>query len=49
MLPIGYFVFKEKIGWQAVAGMVLAIAGVQSCSSFGHILMKEILEGARKK
>jgi drug/metabolite transporter (DMT)-like permease len=28
VLPISYFVFKEKIGWQAVAGTVLAIAGV---------------------
>lgn len=28
ILPVSYFVFKEKIGWQAVAGTVLAIAGV---------------------
>jgi drug/metabolite transporter (DMT)-like permease len=28
VLPISYFVYKEKIGWQAVAGTVLAIAGV---------------------
>ena len=28
VLPISYFVHKEKIGWQAVAGTVLAIAGV---------------------
>lgn len=28
VLPISYFAFKEKIGWQAVAGTVLAIAGV---------------------
>lgn len=28
VLPISYFVFKEKIGWQAIAGTVLAIAGV---------------------
>ena len=28
VLPISYFVFKEKIGWQAVAGTVLAIIGV---------------------
>jgi drug/metabolite transporter (DMT)-like permease len=28
LLPISYFVFKEKIGWQAVAGTVLAIIGV---------------------
>ena len=28
ILPISYFVFKEKIGWQAVAGTILAILGV---------------------
>ena len=28
ILSISYFVFKEKIGWQAIFGMVLAIAGV---------------------
>jgi drug/metabolite transporter (DMT)-like permease len=28
VLPISYFVFKEKIGWQAVTGTILAIAGV---------------------
>ena len=28
VLPISYFVYKEKIGWQAIAGTVLAIAGV---------------------
>lgn len=28
VLPISYFLFKEKIGWQAVAGTALAIAGV---------------------
>jgi drug/metabolite transporter (DMT)-like permease len=28
ILPISYFVFKEKIGWQAIAGTLLAIAGV---------------------
>jgi drug/metabolite transporter (DMT)-like permease len=28
ILPISYFVFKEKIGWQAIAGTILAIAGV---------------------
>ena len=28
VLPISYFAFKEKFGWQAVAGTVLAIAGV---------------------
>ena len=28
VLPISYFVYKEKFGWQAVAGTALAIAGV---------------------
>jgi len=28
LLPVSYFVFKEKVGWQAVAGTILAIAGV---------------------
>ena len=28
VLPISYFIFKEKAGWQAVAGTVLAITGV---------------------
>lgn len=28
ILPISYFVFKEKLGWQAVVGTILAIAGV---------------------
>ncbi len=28
ILPISYFVFKEKVGWQAIAGTLLAIAGV---------------------
>lgn len=28
ILPISYFVLKEKIGWQAVLGTALAIAGV---------------------
>lgn len=28
VLPISYFVFKEKIAWQGVAGTFLAIAGV---------------------
>jgi len=27
-LPVSYFVFKEKVGWRAIAGTVLAIAGV---------------------
>jgi len=28
ILPISYFVFKEKLRWQAVVGTILAIAGV---------------------
>lgn len=28
ILPISYFGFKEKVGWQAIVGTVLAIAGV---------------------
>ena len=28
LLPISYFVFKEKVGWQAIVGTLLAIAGV---------------------
>jgi drug/metabolite transporter (DMT)-like permease len=28
MLPISYFVFKERFGWQAVAGTLVAIVGV---------------------
>ena len=28
VLPISYFVFKEKVGWQAIAGTLLAITGV---------------------
>jgi drug/metabolite transporter (DMT)-like permease len=28
VLPISYFIFKEKVGWQAVAGTVLTILGV---------------------
>ena len=28
ILPISYFVLKERIGWQAIVGTVLAIAGV---------------------
>jgi drug/metabolite transporter (DMT)-like permease len=28
VLPISYFIFKEKVGWQAVAGTILAIFGV---------------------
>ncbi len=28
ILPISYFAFKEKVGWQAILGTVLAIIGV---------------------
>lgn len=28
VLPISYFVLKEKVGWQAIVGTLLAIAGV---------------------
>lgn len=28
ILPVSYFVFKERIGWQAILGTTLAIAGV---------------------
>jgi drug/metabolite transporter (DMT)-like permease len=28
ILPISYFVLKEKIGWQAILGTALAITGV---------------------
>jgi drug/metabolite transporter (DMT)-like permease len=28
MLPISYFVFKERFGWQAIAGTLVAIGGV---------------------
>ena len=28
VLPISYFVLKEEVGWQAIAGTLLAIAGV---------------------
>ena len=28
MLPISYFVFKERFGWQAVVGTLIAMAGV---------------------
>jgi len=28
VLPISYFIFNEKVGWQAVAGTVLAVLGV---------------------
>lgn len=28
LLPVGYFVFKEKLGWQAFLGTALAMSGV---------------------
>jgi drug/metabolite transporter (DMT)-like permease len=28
ILPISYFVFQERIGWQGILGTILAIAGV---------------------
>lgn len=28
ILPISHFIFKERIGWQAIAGTLLAMAGV---------------------
>ena len=28
ILPVSYFIFKEKVGWQAIAGTILAIIGV---------------------
>src|SRR5262249_9462838 len=28
ILPISYFILKEKVGWQAIAATLLAIAGV---------------------
>jgi drug/metabolite transporter (DMT)-like permease len=28
ILPISYFVLKEKVGWQAIVGTLLAVAGV---------------------
>lgn len=28
LLPIGYFVFKERFSWSAIAGTALALAGV---------------------
>jgi drug/metabolite transporter (DMT)-like permease len=28
MLPISYFVFKERFGWQSIAGTLVAMAGV---------------------
>jgi len=34
ILPISYFLFQEKIGWQAVLGTVPVIAGVQFYSLY---------------
>jgi drug/metabolite transporter (DMT)-like permease len=28
ILPVSYFIFKERIGWQAIVGTIPAIAGV---------------------
>jgi drug/metabolite transporter (DMT)-like permease len=28
MLPISAVIFKERLGWQAIAGTLLAMAGV---------------------
>jgi drug/metabolite transporter (DMT)-like permease len=28
LLPVSFFVYKEKVGWQAILGTVLAITGV---------------------
>ena len=28
ILPISYFILKERIGWQAILGTALAITGV---------------------
>jgi drug/metabolite transporter (DMT)-like permease len=28
ILPISYFLFKERIGWQGIVGTMLAIVGV---------------------
>ncbi len=28
MLPVSHFIFKERLGWQAIAGTLLAMAGV---------------------
>jgi drug/metabolite transporter (DMT)-like permease len=28
ILPVSYFGFRERTGWQAILGTVLAIAGV---------------------
>jgi drug/metabolite transporter (DMT)-like permease len=37
ILPISYFAFKEKIGWQAILETVLAIAGSQFYSLYNRI------------
>jgi drug/metabolite transporter (DMT)-like permease len=28
LMPISYFVYREKVGWQAILGTALAIIGV---------------------
>jgi drug/metabolite transporter (DMT)-like permease len=28
ILPVSYFVYKERLGWQALAGTILSIAGI---------------------
>ena len=28
LLPIGYFIFKERLSWRAIAGTLIAVAGV---------------------
>jgi len=28
ILPVSYFAFKEKLGWQAILGTLLALTGV---------------------
>jgi len=28
LLPISYFVYHERVGWQAIFGTILAIIGV---------------------
>jgi drug/metabolite transporter (DMT)-like permease len=42
ILPISYLVFKEKIGWQAILGTILAIAGVAAWSSQGRKRVREL-------
>jgi TPP-dependent pyruvate/acetoin dehydrogenase alpha subunit len=38
LLPVGRFVFKEKITWQAVGGTLLAIGELSCCSGYRHII-----------